>query len=439
MSTTTGLITVTTTAPVGQGIAPGTIQSLVSTNHRQNLDPALSPFHNMNYPGDPPWKIIVNQAGWTHLTDYCGSLFCKDYGAQGSIMQYGAAGHSAGGPCIWVRYDVATKTWSLVGKALPTNSLLGYTSGSNPPPTKFNHVWGDWIGDSPDWPAGQAQPGFNPPEGCHTRAGFAYRPASKAGNAQGEIITTWCPSGQNAGGPQQGSFIFDLDTGLWSRTATLKPTAHPMEASYHEASDMIFSVVWEFSHWADFIDVLDCSTMAWTRKYFTAGTHPYVLFDSTQFILGDLFVVALIELGSNAPEPIQFWACQVSAIISGVGLTWVKLNVSAPAWPVVQFYGSGAQPAVNARTNAWTPYPDGCLYCTNRGAEGHTLWKLTPPAGDTAAKLAGTWAISSQTLTGDAMRVSTTDYSRLQFSPDLGAFLYTGENTTDPVQIIKPL
>lgn len=425
-------------------ISAGSTQT-ISGNTRQSLDPEGNATQNCNFgganlmpasvTGRAPWIFPVNATGWANSTAYCGSLFCKDFGPYGSLMQYGGAGHSVGGPLIWMRYDIASATWSLVGKALPTDSLQNYVAGSNPPATRFDHTWGDWIGSSSDWPAGWAQPGFNPPEGCHSRASYVYRPANKAGNTSGQIITTWCPSGAQTGANIRGSHVYDIDTGLWTRTTNLRPGSSPNESKYYEPADLVISAVTEASHFATFVDVLDCATMTWTRKTVAGPGQPYLQYDSTQFICGGLFVVAITSHTTGATEPIELWSMPISSIVSGAGMAWTKLTLTASSWPVAAVPGAGV---TTAQMVGWEQYSDGNFYATNRGASPNTLWKLTPPAGDDAAKVSGTWAITTQTLTGEAIASAGSDYSRLRYVPALNAFAWTGESMSGPVQAIRP-
>ncbi len=438
MSADSGLLTLSSASP----IPDGTVQS-VSVNTRLSIDPESSAQHNPNYAGAnlfpgsvvgrAPWIFPLNLFGWAHVTDYCGSVYCTSYGEQGSILQYGDAGHSAGGPSIWARYDVATAQWTLVGRALPTDSLQSYVAGSNPPATRFDHTWGDWIGGSNDWPIGWRQPGFNPPAGSHTRSSFFYRPPRKAGNLAGQVVATWQPTGKNGGTGCGGSFYFDLDSGLWHRTRNLRPNAgSSQESIYYEPNDIALAVVMEFSHFADAVYVLDCATMTWSKRPVT-GSVPWVISDSTQFICGGLLVVVIETTAANDVEPMAFFAMPIEAIVSGIGMRWTKLKINAASYPVSPMDG-----IIRAMSISWNRFSDGHFYATNLGYSPHTLWKLIPPAGNDVDKLLGTWLIGTQVLVGDEISRSSRDFSRLQYVPAIDSFLWTGDDIGGPVQAIRP-
>jgi hypothetical protein len=448
-----GLISLVSYDPGTGLISPGSVLN-VGSNTLQSLDPNLDATQNANYGGANLVPAYVagfaswcySATGWGRCTDYSGLVYCSGYGAEGSLMNYGSAGHAAGGPCIWARYDIATATWSLIGKALQTDSLTQvFLPGTNtfsgiPPATRWNSDWGDWIGASTDWPVAWRQPGFNPPEGAHTRAGLVYRPASAAGNSQGEIWATCFSSGVTGGlplGASMGCFVFDLDTGLWSR-ATKRAYGTPFEAQYDAVHDKIVCCVWEFSHWMDFVDVLDCATRVWTRRYITDPTRPYVQFDSSQFIYQNWFVVCVIESISNPNPPMKLYAVDLNLIAGSASIPNVwPLNISAPSgYPVTLNIPSGVNGPINSQTNAWMyNSDDGCFYCINKGGDPHRFWKMTPPADP----ITGTWVITPQTLTGDALVVSSTDYATMHYIPSKKAFAYQSNNTSARMALVRSL
>ena len=460
VSQLTGSITWNDSIPAGTLTAPvpipsGTVSS-INVNTRSAIDPRYDSNQNAAYPAIPIWDV-TNGTQWAHVTDYCGSVFATGLGSNGSLLQYAAAGHSAGGPCIWLRFDVASGLWSLIGKALQTDSLKDYFNppvqdaqgnylfSNNPPATRFDNTWGDYIGASSDWQTDWAQPGFNPPEGSHTRGSFAYRPPNKAGNIAGQVLHSWQPTGKQGGTPSsqqpqgiRGSHYFDLDTGQWYRTANLRPSSSSLELNYYEPLDVAMGVVQEFSHYANFVDLLDCQTMTWRRVTVSDPSAPYVLYDSTQFICGGLFVVASHTQANNPVLPTQFWALKISDIVAGNTLTWTQLIVTATSWPVALVPNTAGN--VNGQQIRWVQNPlDENFYATNKGSSGQVLWKMTPPVGTDAAKLSGTWSITTQTLTGQSIGLSGFDYSRLQFVPAISAFVWTTDAVACPVQAIRPV
>lgn len=401
----------------------------ISRNTRADINPRNDPSLNPNFPNSAPWETSV---GWgaNALSAFSGAVFADGIGAAGTLMTYCATGHSTNlEATCWAGFDVARREWRLIGRPLPCSPISA--SPSNLPlASQFDPLWGDWIGGSEDWPAAYRQPGYNPPMGSHTRNSFVYIPPTAAGNSRGKIVVAWQPTSNGSGTNIQGSWVWDADTELFSRTANLRPSAGGAVTgvAFSEHANVVIGHNFSSTTTARSLDCLDLSTLVWTRRN---GTTPIVVqIDSTNFVIGDLFVMVRHE--PSASVPMTFWAAPVSAVKAGATWGWTQLTVDASSWPTKND---------RSWTVSWSRCPvNGAFYAVNRVAGSNLLWKLTPPAADdqTGALLAGRWQVTAETLGGAGLIGADFDYSRLRWSGALGAFLWFGESVTSGVQAIRP-
>lgn len=371
--------------------------------------------------------------GWgaNALSAFSGAVFADGIGNAGTLMTYCATGHSTNlEATCWAGFDVASREWRLFGKPLPCAPNNPLVAGVAPPPAQFDHTWGDWIGGSADWPQAHRQPGYNPPMGSHTRNSFVYIPPADAGNMHGKIVIAWQPTSNNSGTGLRGSWVWDADTGLFSRTANLRPS-HGSDVTgigYSATHRVVIGHNFVSTSTSAALDILDLSNLTWVRS--SANAAVVVRIDSTNFIIGDLFVMVRHE--PSGPVPMTFWAAPISAVKAGAAWSWTQLAVDATSWPTKN--GS-------SWTVSWSRCPvNGAFYAVNRVAGSNLLWKLSPPAADdqTGALLAGRWQITAETLSGDGLIGADFDYSRLRWSAALGAFLWFGESVTSALQAIRP-
>lgn len=415
-------------------VIAGTIRN-ISLNTRADINPRNDPLANPNFPGAAPWEIHGDfRSQWLHVTDFCGSVFAPSLGSMGTLLQYGAAGHSAVNAPFWFGYDVAERVWKRIGhRTLPTDQLsqLFSAGGLIPDPAAFDRIWGDWNGSWAGWPAGFEQPGWNPPEGSHTRNSFVYRPPDAAGNRAGQIITCWEPTGIQGGTGIRGSHVWDADTGLFTRTANLRPGSGNAATGmqYSRAHDVVIGNNLVFSSVTGQIDFLDCRTMTWVRREATNTRN--VRIESTSFLAGDLFVRVDHEFTVSA-TPFTLEAVVVSDVVAGRPFTWTTLKLDATSYPT-------NQAGLTITTQFEFCPVDGAYYAVNRVAGSNRIWKLTPPAAasQTGSLLTGTWTLREQALDG-ALAGASVDYARLRWCPALTAFLWTGESVAEDVQAIRP-
>ncbi len=406
----------------------------ISLNNRDSINPRFDASVNPNAPAEAPWETGV---GWSNdqLSEFCGGLYCKDWGSAGKYVMWGAPGHSTQLEFpAWVAFDVASRRWEVIGQPPPVDYITQAEWDSGlPPSTQADRTWAEWTGGSTDWPAAFRRPGYNPPFGSHTRNCFVYVPAAQAGNASGKIVVAWHGTLGASGTGVPCQHIYDCDTGLFSRTANLRPNhgSSVCGFAYHPAQNVVVGFSAESSGTTSILDYLDLSTNTWTRRNATAAIS--VNIDSTNLVCGDLFVY----VGNGTSQTMR--AAKVSDVKAGASWSWSTLTVSASSWPLKS---GGSLP--NTLSCQWARCPvNGAWYAVNRNGGSTTLWKLTKPTGvadsDTAGLLAGTWTVTSETLTGAGLEPAQYDYSRLQWCDALAAFLWVGDLHTSSVQAIRPI
>lgn len=421
--------------PVLWEVPSGAITN-VSLNNRDSVNPRNDPLLNPNHPNQPPWEF-PGSIGWSsdQLSEFCGAVFCKDWGPAGRYAMWGAPGHSTNLEFPgWVVFDVSTRRWMIPDAPPPVSYTTQAQWGSGlPPSTQADRTWGEWTGGSTDWPVGFRRPGYNPPFGSHTRNNFVYLPASAAGNTSGEIVVAWHGTLGASGTGVPCQHIYNCDTGLWRRTQNLRP-GHGSSVggvAYHPGQDVVVGFSIESSGTTTVLDYLDMTTETWVRRSSTNGLP--VNIDSTNIVCGDLFVY----VGNGASQTMR--AARVSQVKAGGSWSWSNITVSATSWPIKS---GGSLP--NTLSCQWARCPvNGAWYAVDRNGGSLTLWKLQKPAGvadgDTAGLLAGTWNVTTETLTGAGLEPAQYDYSRLQWCDSITAFLWTGDLHTSNVQAIRPV
>lgn len=404
----------------------GEIKS-ISLNTLADIDPKNDPLANPNYPGSAPWE---SSAAWIHCLDYGSAVIADDLGSLGSLLFYAAAGHSACSPTMWCRYDLATRQWSRHGKrSLPNDAMASGLSGY---PGVLDSTWGDYDGAASTWGA-FAQPGYNPPAGSHAYAGYAYRPANKAGNLGGEVIWPMNPTGATAGTTARGSWVWDCDTGLFARSANLRPEAGGSTVGgtqYFPALDAAFALNTLSSLWLARLDWFDCQTKMWTRRASQNGAY-YANLTGIAFAhqAANLYIVCC-EVGGV----LKFWAAPVDKAVSGTAWDWTELTVTNTS-------------GVAAPTTSWCWHPDkGCWYGVDGLVGSHYLYKLVAPSNDQAAALSGTWTITREVLAGEALYCKSAtgvdaavdDYRFLNFSTKAHCLLWISPYVGGVVQALRP-
>lgn len=405
---------------------PGQVAT-VSQNTLSAINPANDPLANPNYPSAPPWEF--GSAAWTHCLDFGSWFMADDIGTHGTIMFFGAAGHSACNPTMFAGFDLAQRTWRRVGRrSLPNASLNTPTDLA-----AYDATWGDYNGAAPEWGA-FAQPGYNPPAGSHAYGGMTYRPAAKAGNVGGQILYPLNASGGTGGNGARGSWVWDADTELFTRSSNLRPDAGGATVGgteYFESLDAAFALNVAGSTWLMTLDWFDWPSKTWTRRNSQTTLYNVGLSGlSLAHQSASLYVICDVNGGA-----IKLFAAPVDKVAAGTTWAWSELTVvnsSGDAVPTVAwvwhdthqcYYGAGYQPS-----------------------QGHYLYKLAPPGTTQAQCLSGSWTITRQTLTGEALvfmdaagnSTSINNLGFLVYSKKLDCLFWGSNYVGGPVQALQP-
>lgn len=425
----------------GPSWAPSTGQiKNIGLNTINSIDPANDPLANPNYPSTPPW--LPTGVFWIHALDYCGAILADNYGANGTYMIYGGAGHSAPGANCWIGFDLTTQLWAVRGnRPLPSDDF--YAARLDPgnvglyyPSSQLNATWGEWQGNYSGWPGGFAQSGYNPPEGGHTRNSFVYRKASKAGNTTGQIIACWEPTGETAGTGIAGSFFWDGDTSLFSRSSNVRPNGGSTVGGmkYSASHDVVIGIN-QISSGFPSIDFMDCATKTWTRRA-TTNT-PNIYYDTTCFIWNDYIIFVNNSPVTVTNPPFQLFAVNITSAIAGTVAFSNALTVNASTTYPVD--GAGL-----SYTMSFAPCPENnTFYAVNRVNGSNKMWKLTPPVSNIVTD---PWALDEQTMTSGTLdgrlasgsSGTSFDFSRLQWSTYGRAFIWIPDYVSGNVQALRP-
>ncbi len=343
----------------------------VSLNTLASQDPEDDALVNPNFPSDAPWRAVEGQTGV--MDDWNGGAWIADYSALGGLAVFGGGHNGYFGNEVYV-WDASTRMWSRACD--PT------------------YPW------SLDYTEGELQPGE--PMSVHTYCMVVPCSAAAGGGAKGSFILLCHISNHelNAGFTGR-SHRFDFATGTWSRFSTnhLSGLDGPFQGTscYDTLRDQYYYFTQDFAPMA----VLS-SSREWSLK--SDGVGPYELgsacgYDET----GDLVVVYDDFTGDLAGiDPATSTGAETALTMSGTappGAGQLEYILEKDAF----YY--------------WTVF------------EPLKIYKLTPPSGNKAARLAGTWAWSSQTLSYASgtsaipTSSSVSAYSRWRYAPALRCFV----------------
>ncbi len=345
----------------------------VSLNTLASQDPEDDPLVNPNYPSDAPWRAVEGQTGV--MDDWNGGIWAPDYSALGALVVFGGGHNGYFGNEVYA-WDASTRLWDCIVE--PT--------------------W-PWA-DPRDYVEGELQTGE--PMSVHTYDMVQYIPPSAGGGNKGSFGLLIHSSNHELGGDYTGrAHRCDLDARAWSRWSTNKLTGvdGPYQGTtcYDTLRDQYYYFSQDFAPMA----VLS-SARAWSLK--SNGVGPYELgsacgYDET----GDLVVIYDDFTGDLAG---------IDPALSTGAETALTMSGTAPP-------GAGRLEYVLEQ--------DAFYYWTV--SEPLKIYKLTPPAGNKAARLAGTWAWSSQTLSYASgtpsipTSSSVSAYSRWRYAPSLRCFV----------------
>lgn len=446
--------------------AEGTVAMLGSANASGEFGTLeeISPEHMAWNPdaGDGPWGGSGGrQYGFHTSFAYCG-ISWDSYSRK--IMGFGAGHVAYCVPVPWA-FDVPTATYSWLAVPPPTDAFA-LTNGSSATPALLGSLYpalqldpdvGEWKGDWSGWPAGYGRPGEIFVEPGHSYQNLVFVPPPVSGTANGLLLPCVEPSGNSTSPINRNQHYFDLDDNKWKRTANKCATlgANAGAAAYLPTVGKVVSITSSASTNRALVDVWNPATRAWSQVSCTsaAGGLPITpeyggIREHEQFGLTLAFCPtdAGGALVSENGVKQRIWAVASSALVAGAS-TWQELTLTVASWPLLAGPTvAGSSP--NVMSIGWAYcHANGKFYAVDGRHNSTTLWVLTPPsaATDAASAIAGTWAITTETLSqpissrnsaGSANAASV--YNRLIWDQTDRVLLYVEEYVNAQVQRIKP-
>lgn len=443
------------THPAGSG---ATLAEITTLGQAWNPTPA----------NDGPWAGSDHLFGYTSLLSYGGFAYNRE------TLQYFAfgAGHSAINVPVPYAFDLTDRRWKWLGTPPPSDGMYGVRSLAQPAnkanidaayPTQtsqsgaavqYNSDWGDWNGDWTGWPSGYARPGKIFPEPGHGFLRMCYIPGDAYGLAGGAFLLAGNPTGSTSGSDIKTSHLWEFAPAAWKRTATQRPNGvgaavgatvyDPRRKKALCANAVSSAFMSQFAVW-------DAATKAWSlvtstnSVWISAFGGGLVVHEGLDLLLA---LSAVDGAGDTASQGVAYkvWAAPLAAVFSGAAFTWQALTLSVTSWPLNP--SGGDINTINNRTFAYCP-DNGALYALSAYTGSTQIWKLAPPAGarSQAAALAGTWTVAPESFGGEGLASrspsavtpwTSQQYGRLQWVPHCKAFLWVSDDTTGPVQMIRP-
>lgn len=430
-----------------------------------NIDPATQPWGT-----GTPWAGSGSRGNkpWTSSNDFGGIAWAQST-RQAVSNGGGHVAYCATAPQAW---DAATLSCKWLAVPIPSDGFSQVGAITTPaglaavyPAAQLDSDWGEWTGDYTGIAADLRQPGKIFPEVAHNYYGMFWVPGSAHGNSNGAIV--YCAgitgNGESSGIPS--GHYFDLDSASYARTANRRAGATGLSAAaggtiYHPGVGKGFAITSGPSAAVSAYDVYDPATRAWTRRNSTnavsAGIESGGLGAFYSASVPDGLLLNFLPVNgsgifafSNAVAQ-RIDAMSATAAAAGGG-TWSQLTVSAASWPRMNVVSDSLiAPGETTAAIGWCFHPGkGAFYAVNGRNGSTTLWKLSPPAGATtiAALLAGTWTITTETISGPGLlsRTSTGGandarrvYNRLAYDAVNSCLIFFPECLTDRPTAITP-
>lgn len=354
----------------------------------------------------------VKPSGWPTndiggpYANWSGAVWCPDFGDKGGYAVHGSGHLSVGNPIwagVWV-FDVATQT--IVGRNVPASALIERPFGS-----------GDYNAYGESLLSGTLGHTYAP----HTYDGLIFVPASSMGNRNGGLLRLCMPG---APGDAKVVHLFDLDSPTAPPTRVMNEVVGISTSYPAAAADYARGGLWcTNANGQNGLSFIDFSNWSETR-YGSAAFNAY----------GDQSLVyipqrdCLVAMGRDGAGGANL-SVRVCPISGGVPQGWTTVTQS------------GTPPA-DARCGGEWVMKLGAIVSYSAGGS-YAVHKLTPPAN----LAAGTWAWTSETLTGVGgavpARNSATDngaWSRMVYAAEWSRMLWQdGVNNTTQVMRLTGL
>lgn len=357
----------------------------------QFADISLNTVYSARPSGWPTGESAGPFANWS------GGVWAPDFGTTGGYVIHGSGHLSAGTPTwagVWV-FDIASLLW--VGRNIPAAPLLENSGDYN--------SYGESVVSGVE---GHTYP-------PHTYDGLAYQNTANGGGADGALIRFAVPGS----GLANAKCAHRFDLASTSAAPTRVMTAVNSIANSYPATavDEARGGVWTTdSNGLGGVGFVDFDTWAetrWTGVTFNAYGDQSMVYVPTRD--------CLVALGRDGSGGVNM-SVRVCPIVAGAPQAWTTVAQS------------GTPPTDRRCGGVWSTLL-GCIV-SFESAGSYTVHKLTVPADLTG----GTWAWSSETLTGVSgatpVRSTVADngaWSRFVEAPELGCFLWA-DSVTGPVQ-----
>lgn len=337
------------------------------------------------------------------FSNWSGGQWNPDFGSAGGYVVHGSGHLSAGQPLwagAWV-FDIATLSW--VGRNVPSAPLLENTD------------YNGYFESTQTGTEGHTSP-------THTYDGLAIQSTANGGGADGSLIR-FALAGAGISFPKA-AHRFDLSSSTAAPTR-VKDAVNSIGNSYPAtAVDSARGGVWTTDRnglsGVGFVSFSDWSETRWTGVAFNAYGDQSLIYIPTRD--------CLVAMGRDGSGGVNM-SVRVCPIVSGVPQGWTTVTQSGTA------PGTGGADSSGLKCGGVWSTLLGCIV-SYQAAGSYTVHKLSVPADLTG----GTWAWTSETLTGEAgstpCRTTSTDngaWSRFQEAPELGCFLWC-DSVTGAVQ-----
>lgn len=330
------------------------------------------------------------------LEDWNGGAFAPAYSQYGGLVVHGGGHNGYFGNEVYV-FNCTTRLWERINNPTPTPGGIAYS-----------------------WDTTEGELVANTPASTHTYYQVQYLPPERGGGTKGSFILLVHTSNHQVGGGFTGrSHRCDLATGVWSRFSTNRAT--PNSGSGNEGSTCYDSLRDKF--WYSGQATSQWWTLDSNRAWAGTGVSPpnfNLYFSSLAYDQkGDIIIA---------------WDAAAGTKLTGFDAAgngaYQALNYTGTA---PSDLGPTSQRAIQLE---YVPETD-AFYSWNYAYGALVIYKLKPPTGTKAQRLAGTWTWSTQTFTLAAGSAAIPNagngvgaFSRFRYAPALRSFVvwsaYTG-------------
>lgn len=375
----------------------------ISLNTLSSQDPC--PARNCSFSGGPslggPGEGVA-----AVIDDWNGGAFAPAYSQYGGLVVHGGGHGAYYGNEVYV-FNFTTRLWERINLPTPIFSTAD-TDGNG-----LDYAEGELAAYNSG--TGQAYP-----MSTHNYYHMQYLPPERGGGVKGSLVLLVHTSNHRVGGGFSGrSHRCDLATGVWTRFSTNRCTAtsgsgHEGSTCYDSLRDQFWYVGQGMSTWW---------RLSPARAWSATGVSPPNLSLYFSQLAYDTKGDIIICWDSVAPTKLTGFDAAGNGAYQGLAYTGTPPPIS----------GLSTHAALQLE---YVPETDAFYsYTQNNGR--YTIWKLKPPTGTKAQRLAGTWTWSSYVFTlaagsaaiPDPVSNGSAPFSRFRFNPALRSFVVVTTHT----------